>query len=318
MLKYKENNRIQGMQMQDKVRRFLDSSSQIIVGKEEQLLMALTCLIADGHLLIEDIPGVGKTTMAKYLCRAFGLQLGRIQFTNDLLPADILGTQIFKQSEESFVLHKGPIFSQVVLADELNRASAKTQSALLQVMEEGQVTLDGQVYTVPRPFFVIATQNPRSQIGTNPLPESQLDRFLMKMKMGVPDREAEMELLLGKKRRDLIDEMKTVIEFSQLLEMQKKANEIHCAKAIADYILRLLEFSRSSNDLSDLSPRAGLDLIRASKAYAFISARDFINPEDVQKVAPFVLGHRLVTANNSHIEIETQATKRLIENVEVY
>ena len=266
----------------------------ILLGKERELRLAFCCLLARGHLLIEDIPGVGKTTMAHALARVFGLDFRRVQFTSDLLPADVLGNAIFDPNTREFVFHPGPIFAQMVLADEVNRATPKAQSALLEAMEEGQTTIDGKTYLLPVPFFVIATQNPQRHIGTYPLPESQLDRFLMRIELGFPGRLAEKEMLSGQDRRDLIRELQPMIPVDQLLAWQKKVREVHVADSVRDYVLDLLEKSRQLDGLgTGLSPRAGLALQRCAQAWAFADGREMVMPEDLQAVAASVMAHRL-------------------------
>ncbi len=297
---------------------FKEQSDNIIVGKSGQLKLALACLLAEGHLLIEDVPGVGKTTMAKFLSKILGLKLSRIQFTNDFLPSDILGVNVFNPKEQSFSFHKGPIFGQVVLADELNRATPKAQSALLQVMEEYKVTIDGETHDLPNPFIVIATQNPRSQIGTHALPESQIDRFLMKIEMGYPDRVAERSLLLGESRAKLISETAPIIKLNEFLNLKERVQNIKASEAIANYVIDILDKSRHSKDFQALSPRAGLDLIKAAKAWAVLDQRDYVDPEDIQAVAKSVLGHRLVSASSSSVALEQDLARDLISDINVY
>jgi MoxR-like ATPase len=254
----------------------------------------LACLIACGHLLIEDLPGVGKTTLAHVLAKALGLQFRRIQFTSDLLPADILGASVYDREEGGFNFHSGPIFSQLVLADEVNRATPKTQSALLEAMEENQVTVEGHTYTLPEPFFVIATQNPNYQIGTFPLPESQLDRFLMRLELGYPDNTAERTLLKGQDRRELLKEISPSVGPDQLIALQSAVTAVNVSDALVDYVQALLKFSRETPFYRNgLSPRAGVGIIRAARAWALMAGRRFVVPEDVQAVLPAVAMHRL-------------------------
>ncbi len=280
--------------MPDLIDRVLTQLQSLILGKERAVRLAVCCLLARGHLLIEDIPGVGKTTLANGLARLLGLQLKRVQFTSDLLPADILGNAIFDRDKQRFVFHAGAIFAQVVLADEINRASPKTQSALLEAMEERQVTVDGERHVLPEPFFVIATQNPQHQIGTFPLPESQLDRFLMRLDLGYPDREAERAMLGGADRRVLLEQFQPQLTLAQLTELQAQVTRIHVAPALTDYLLDLLTYTRSEASPGlGLSPRAGLALQRAAQAWALMAGRDLVIPEDVQAVAPSVMAHRL-------------------------
>ena len=276
------------------------SLNSIILGKEAQLKLSLTCLIARGHLLIEDIPGVGKTTLALALARVLGLDFQRVQFTSDLLPADILGVSIFEQSTSSFRFHPGPIFAQLVLADEVNRASPKTQSALLEAMEERQVTAEGETRRLPEPFFVIATQNPAHQIGVFPLPESQLDRFLMRLSLGYPPVVAERALLMDRDRRDLLAELAPSLRAGELLDLQNQARDVRTAPALVEYILMLLRATREHQGLRQgLSPRAGLALRRAAQAYALVDGRSAVIPEDVQAVFAACVSHRLMPATES-------------------
>jgi len=282
---------------------------EIILGKEHIIRQALTCLIARGHLLIEDLPGVGKTTLAHVLARALGLQFHRIQFTSDMLPADILGVSVYDQQAAAFTFHPGPIFSQLVLADEVNRATPKAQSALLEAMEEYQVTTEGETHALPAPFFVIATQNPANQIGTFPLPESQLDRFLMRLQLGYPDGEAERELLKGRDRRELLRDMQPVMEPAELLAVQARVPAVHASDALIDYLQALLAFTRESPLYRNgLSPRAGLALLRGAQAWALLAGRDHVLPEDLQAVLPAVANHRLQAA----VDHSTQSSDDLV------
>jgi len=270
---------------------------RLIVGKNRQVRLALACLLARGHLLIEDLPGMGKTTLAHGLARVLGLSFRRVQFTSDLLPADIVGVSIYQPDSRDFRFHPGPVFTQLLLADELNRATPKTQGALLEAMEERQVTSDGVTHALPAPFFVIATQNPRHQIGTFPLPESQLDRFLMRIDMGYPERGAERELLKGRDRRELIATLDPVLDGNGLLDLQQKAGEVHAADALLDYVQDLIAASRRSPRFTHgLSPRAGLGMLGAARAWALLEGRAMVLPEDVQAVAPAVMVHRLSPA----------------------
>nr|BAL55758.1 hypothetical conserved protein [uncultured Gammaproteobacteria bacterium] len=280
--------------MNPQVQPLFDALSEVLLGKERQIRLALACLLARGHLLIEDIPGVGKTTLAHALARLLGLSCQRIQFTSDLLPADILGAAIYDQKLREFRFHPGPIFHQVVLADEINRASPKTQSALLEAMEEEQVSIEGQTYALPQPFFVIATQNPFHQHGTFPLPESQLDRFLMRIRLGYPDPRAERELLQSGGRSQKARALAPCLEAKELLTMQAQVEQVYVSSPILDYVLELLGQSRALADFPlGLSPRAGLALLRAARAWAFLEGRDFVLPDDVQAVFEPVAGHRL-------------------------
>ncbi|MCA1659029.1 MAG: AAA family ATPase [Verrucomicrobiaceae bacterium] len=278
--------------MKDSVDAFTRQVGEVIVGKTEVVKLAVSCLLARGHLLVEDIPGVGKTTLSQALARSLGLGFQRIQFTSDLLPADILGNSIFDRTEQRFIFHRGPLFSQVVLIDEVNRATAKTQSALLQAMEENHVSADGVTYELPAPFFVIATQNPQHQIGTFPLPESQLDRFLMRIELGVPDRASERAMLLGMDRREMLKELRPVLPPETLGEIQMAVRKVHTSPALLDYLQDLLDASRQRHS-TGLSPRAGLALLHASQSWALLHGRDMVLPEDIQAVGVSVMAHRL-------------------------
>lgn len=281
--------------MNPAIKPTLTALNAIILGKETQIRLALTCLIARGHLLIEDIPGVGKTTLALGLARVLGLDFQRVQFTSDLLPADILGVSIFEQATASFRFHPGPVFAQIMLADEVNRASPRTQSALLEAMEERQVTAEGETRRLPEPFFVIATQNPAHQIGVFPLPESQLDRFLMRLSLGYPSVVAERALLMGRDRRDLMSDLTPSLGPAEVLDLQSQAREVKTSPALVEYLLALLRATREHAGLRQgLSPRAGLALRRAAQAFALIDGRGAVIPEDVQAVFGACVGHRLV------------------------
>lgn len=281
--------------MNSELQAVLNALGRIVLGKDRQLRLALACLLARGHLLIEDVPGVGKTTLALALSRVLGLAFQRVQFTSDLLPADILGVSVFEREHGHFRFHPGPIFSQVVLADEVNRASPKTQSALLEAMEERQVSVEGATRGLPEPFFVLATQNPADQIGVFPLPESQLDRFLMRLSMGFPPREAERALLLEQDRRSLLMQVEPVLNPERLLALQAQVGQMLTSPALVDYLLALIEYSRNHPALKQgLSPRAGLALRRAAQAWALLDGRGSVIPEDVQAVFPAVAGHRLL------------------------
>lgn len=292
----------------------------VVVGKQPQIKLALACLLARGHLLIEDLPGVGKTTLAHALSMSLGLQFRRVQFTNDLLPADIVGLSVFDRDSAQFVFHPGPVFSQVLLADEINRASPKTQSALLEAMEERQVSIDGKTLALPEPFFVIATQNPQDQVGTFPLPESQLDRFLMCIQLGYPDAKSERALLEGQDRRDMLGSLPPRMDPQQLQQAQRMVREIRCAPALLDYVQNLLTFSRRSAALSEgLSPRAGLALLQAARAWALLDGRNHVLPDDVQAVLTAVAGHRLRPANGGSVShrARTEMVAALLEAVAV-
>jgi MoxR-like ATPase len=266
----------------------------VVVGKQPQIRLALACMLARGHLLIEDLPGVGKTTLAHALSLSLGLAFKRVQFTNDLLPADIVGVSVFEREGNRFVFHPGPVFSQVLLADEINRASPKTQSALLEAMEERQVSVDGDARRLPEPFFVIATQNPQDQIGTFPLPESQLDRFLMCIELGYPDPKSERALLEGDDRREMLGALKPCMAPEQLVQAQRLLQQVRTSPALLDYVQNLLTHSRRSSAFSEgLSPRAGLALLQAARAWALLDGRNHVLPDDVQAVLTAVVGHRL-------------------------
>jgi MoxR-like ATPase len=269
----------------------------IILGKERQIRLAIACLLARGHLLIEDVPGVGKTMLAHALATSLGLGFQRIQFTSDLLPADIIGVSIYNRDTGGFQFHPGPIFNQVILADEVNRATPKAQSALLEAMEEHQVTAEGQTRKLPQPFFVIATQNPSYQVGTFPLPESQLDRFLMRIHLGYPDSHAERALLQGEDRRDLLRGLGPCMRPEELVALQQCAQQVHASGALLDYVQALVSYTRRTADyVNGLSPRAALAVLHAARAWALMSGRGHVVPEDVQAVLPGVVGHRLAPA----------------------
>jgi MoxR-like ATPase len=280
--------------MKAKTDRVIEALNSILLGKDHQVRLALCGLLAKGHLLIEDIPGLGKTTLSHALAKVMGLTYKRIQFTNDLLPADVLGFSMYDKAAGSLIFHPGPIFSQIVLADEINRASPRTQSALLEAMEERQVSIEGETRPLPSPFFVIATQNPIEQGGTYPLPESQLDRFLMRIRLGYPDPRAERELLEGEDRRALTDRLATFLSDEDLQTLQQAVEKITTSPALLDYVQRLLAQSRRMPGLVyGLSPRAGLGLVRAAKAWALMNGRNHVLPDDIQAVFPAVAEHRL-------------------------
>jgi MoxR-like ATPase len=272
----------------------LKQAGKIILGKDQQIRMAMCCILARGHLLIEDVPGVGKTTLSHVLASMLGLHYQRIQFTSDLLPADIVGVSIFDRESSTFRFHPGPVFSQVILADEINRASPKAQSALLEAMEEHQVTADGKTMKLPEPFFVIATQNPSHQVGTFPLPESQLDRFLMRIRLGYPDQAGERALLKGEDRRELIAKITPAMTVEDLLALQKDVAQVFASDALIDYVQALVNYTRDSARFEmGLSPRAGLAILRAAQSWALMAGRKQVLPEDVQTIIPAVVGHRL-------------------------
>lgn len=279
----------------EKLKTLIWQINKVIVGKPQQVMHSVVCLLAGGHLLIEDIPGVGKTTLAQALARGFGLQFSRVQFTPDLMPTDLSGVSIYDRTNERFVFHPGPLFSQVLLADEINRASPKTQSALLEAMEEKQVSIEGETRVLPAPFFVIATQNPQEQLGTYPLPESQLDRFLMRISMGYPSHSAEFELLAGGSRRNMLEKLPMVLNAKDFLIIQQVIDKIEATEALLNYLLSLIEATRSGRwFVQGLSPRAGIAILRAAKTKAMLSGRDYVVPEDVQDVFPYCSAHRLV------------------------
>jgi MoxR-like ATPase len=267
----------------------------VIVGKKEQVSDCVACLLAGGHLLIEDVPGVGKTTLAHALSRSFGLKFSRVQFTADLMPSDLTGVSIYERGNERFVFHPGPVFAQVLLADEINRASPKTQSSLLEAMEEKQVTVEGETRPLPAPFFVIATQNPHDQLGTYALPESQLDRFLMRISLGYPSRSAERELLSGGERRDMVEALPAVLTPEELKALQAAVLKVSTSPALLDYVQELMSATRSGRwFLQGLSPRAGIALLKAAKAQALLAGRDYVAPDDVQAILPQTIAHRLI------------------------
>jgi MoxR-like ATPase len=290
------------------IHRVIAAASQIILGKEAQLRLALACVLARGHLLIEDLPGVGKTTLAHVLARSLGLHFQRIQFTSDMLPADILGVAVYERDSGSFKFHPGPIFAQVILADEVNRSTPKTQSALLEAMEEHQVTAEGETRKLPEPFFVIATQNPSEQVGTFPLPESQLDRFMMRIELGYPDRDAERALLCGTDRRDLLATLDPCMSPAELMELQAAVQRIYVAPALLDYVQAIVEHTRRSPDyVAGLSPRAALALVHSARAWAMLEGRDKVLPEDVQAILPGVAAHRLRPAHDMQRRVDVGA-----------
>ena len=275
--------------------RLIDQISTIIVGKRAQIEDCVACLLAGGHLLIEDVPGVGKTTLAHALAVSLGLRFSRVQFTADLMPSDLIGVGVYERSKEAFVFHAGPVFAQVLLADEINRAGPKTQSALLEAMEEQQVSVEGETRALPRPFFVIATQNPTDQLGTYPLPESQLDRFLMCITLGYPDRASERALLAGKDRREAIHGLAPVMTPDQLMAAQKVVLAVHASEALLDYLQALIAATRSGAwFVEGLSPRAGIAVLRAAKAHALLAERDYVAPDDIQAVLAQTVAHRLI------------------------
>jgi MoxR-like ATPase len=304
--------------MSSSLQRVTQQASRVILGKERQIRMALACLLARGHLLIEDLPGVGKTTLAHVLARSLGLGFHRIQFTSDMLPADILGVSIYERDSGTFKFHPGPIFAQLILADEVNRATPKTQSALLEAMEEHQVTAEGETRKLPEPFFVVATQNPSHQVGTFPLPESQLDRFQMRIELGYPDRDAERALLQGVERRDMIATLEPCLNPGELVELQALVKRVHIAPALFDYIQAIVEHTRRSPEfVTGLSPRAALALAACARAWALIEGRDHVLPEDVQAVLPGVATHRLHPVVNGVRRTSSDIAVGLVEAVPI-
>jgi MoxR-like ATPase len=292
--------------------------NKIILGKDAQIRLAIACMLARGHLLIEDVPGVGKTTLAQSLAHCLGLSYQRIQFTSDLLPADVIGVSIFDRNDGAFHFHKGPIFTQLVLADEVNRASPKAQSALLEAMEEHQVTADGTTHALPSPFFVIATQNPTYQIGTYPLPESQLDRFLMRIELGYPDAAHERQLLSGQDRREFMHSLNATLSPSQLANLQQRVKQIHTSEALLDYLQAIVRYTRSSAKFAaGLSPRAALSLLHAAQAWALMTGHSGVLPEDVQAVLTAVVGHRLVPASDAALNKPHDIGQHVLKTVAV-
>lgn len=299
--------------MHNKISQILKQLNSVLLGKEQQTKLALVCLLADGHLLIEDLPGMGKTTLAGVLAQTLGLDYQRVQFTSDMLPADILGVSIFDKQLQSFSFHQGPVFTQVLLADEINRASPKTQSALLEPMEERKITIDKHTYPLAQPFFVIATQNPQDQVGTFPLPESQLDRFMMRIELGFPNKQAELLMLKGKNQQQAIS---AIIDSKQLNEMQEAVQKVQASDALLDYLIRLVTESRYAGEFANaLSPRCSKVLLSAAKAMAFIEQRDYVVPEDIQGVFAAVTDHRLNGVNG--LKQGSQAlSQTLLNNVD--
>lgn len=296
----------------------VDQVGSVLLGKERQIKLALTCLFSKGHLLIQDLPGMGKTTLAHALAQALGLSYNRIQFTSDLLPADVLGISIFNSDENSFEFRPGPIFNQILLADEINRTTPKTQSALLEAMEEYQVTIEGETRPLPTPFFVIATQNPITQSGTFPLPESQLDRFLMRIELGYPDRAAERELLNGVNPRERLANLKPVMDARDISAIQKAAASVIASDAVLDYLQRIVHYTRTQPEFAyGLSPRASLALMRCAKTWSFIHGRNHLLPDDIQTVLPSVAGHRLCEVSGHDGSSGLALVERVLNEVDV-
>lgn len=304
--------------MRDKLEQIVSSVGQVLYGKELQIRQALACLITGGHLLIEDLPGMGKTTLAHALAQVMGMDYQRVQFTSDMLPADIVGASIYDSSNGQFVFHQGPVFTQLLLADEINRTTPKTQSALLEAMEERQVTVEGETHHLPEPFFVIATQNPVSQYGTFPLPESQLDRFLMRIQLGYPTQEAERELLLGGDARQKIPDLGIALRLSDLQEIRQSCAKVSASNSLLDYLQRLVKYSRESSDFEyGISPRGSLALLNAAKTWAFMSGRDYIIPEDIQSLLAPVFAHRLSTTEDYSENSGVAKIRKLLSEVDV-
>ncbi|MDR3368410.1 MoxR family ATPase [Rhodoferax sp.] len=303
------------MDIQAKLTALMNQLTTVIVGKYDQTQDCVACLLAGGHLLIEDVPGVGKTTLAHALARTFGLAFSRVQFTSDLMPSDLLGVSVFERGKDAFVFHAGPLFAQVLLADEINRASPKTQSALLEAMEEKQVTVEGETRALPQPFFVIATQNPMDQAGTYALPESQLDRFLMCISLGYPSREAERQLLDGVDRRELVDALPSLLTAAELLELQRQVQAVHAADPLLDYVQDLLAATRSGRwFVQGLSPRAGIAVLRAAKARALLNGRTYVAPDDVRAILPQTIAHRLIPTGDANRGAKEQV-RAMLETV---
>ena len=304
--------------MINSLHKVIQEAEQVILGKPHQIRLALACLLARGHLLIEDLPGVGKTTLAHVLARTLGLQFQRIQFTSDMLPADILGVSVYQRDSSDFKFHPGPIFAQMILADEVNRATPKTQSALLEAMEEQQVTIEGVTHPLPVPFFVIATQNPSNQIGTFPLPESQLDRFLMRIRLGYPDEKAERGLLSGVDRREIVARLSPQMTSAELLALQQQVKQVFVSPALLDYVQAILRHTReSARFVHGLSPRAGISLLAAARAWALLDGRSAVIPEDIQTVLPGVASHRLQSVQDVQRSDGDRLARELIEAVAI-
>ena len=306
--------------MFSKVHQVAKQVNNVIIGKELQIRQALVCLLAGGHLLIEDLPGVGKTTLAHALAISLGLKFNRLQFTSDLLPADVVGISIFDREKNQFIFHPGPVFTQVLLADEINRATPKTQSSLLEAMEERQVSVEGQTRALPSPFFVIATQNPAHQVGTFALPESQLDRFLMCLSLGYPDAAAERALLMGEDRRALVAHLPAVMQSSELIQAQQELKKIHTSAALVDYVQALAHATRQGDLFAEgMSPRASIALLQAARAWAALEGRDHVIPEDVQAVIIPVIAHRLrpIKSVTGKINISSELLAELMKRVPV-
>ena len=304
--------------MLESIEHAIEQVGTVVLGKERQIRLAIACLLSEGHLLIEDMPGMGKTTLAHALGKVFNLSYNRIQFTSDILPADIIGAPIFDKDKGKFEFHPGPIFAQLILADEINRTTPKSQSALLEAMEERQVTVEGESMPLPEPFFVIATQNPSTQAGTFPLPESQLDRFLMRIELGYPDPKAERILLQEQDRRIIISTLKAEINLIELRELQSHCKDVKVSEALLDYVQRIVAHTRQTAELTHgLSPRGAMALVSSCKSWAFMDGRSHVVPEDVQAVLPAVIEHRLRESADFAGHVGTALAQRLLSNVDV-
>lgn len=304
--------------MEKLIKTLIDDIGQVLMGKEEQVKLALTCLFAKGHLLLEDLPGMGKTTLAHALANVLGLEYSRVQFTSDLLPSDIVGVSVFDRSSNDFSFHPGPVFTQVLLADEINRTTPKTQSALLEAMAEYQVTVDGETRPLPTPFFVIATQNPSSQSGTFPLPESQLDRFLMRIELGYPNADAEMAILKGENPASRMSQLKARITNEQLISIQSKVESVQASDSLLAYLQRLVTYTRTAPDFAyGLSTRGALALLRCAKTWALVHGRNHVLPEDIQQVMPSVAAHRLRDAADYGDQSGYALVEKLLNSVDV-
>lgn len=301
-----------------KLDEIIASISSVLMGKEPEVRIALACLLAKGHLLIEDLPGLGKTTLANAIARVTGLEFNRVQFTSDLLPADIVGVSVYEKNEGAFRFLPGPVFCQLLLADEINRTTPKTQSALLEAMAEGQVTVEGQTRNLPEPFFVIATQNPIQHSGTFPLPESQLDRFLMRLSLGYPDLASEKDILTGGDPRVRLGGLKPLLSIEELLDLQAEVDHVNVAEPVVDYLQRLIQFTRTSEVFEyGLSPRAGLAILQSAKAISLLDGRAFVIPEDIQAVFPAVANHRLQGAGRGHDSGSRVLIDKVLDSVDV-
>lgn len=299
--------------MIDKINLVIENSDKVLKGKKEQVKLVVCNILANGHTLLEDVPGVGKTTLVKYLGKSMGLDVSRIQFTNDLLPTDIIGTNIYNKTSNSFDFHQGPLFGELILADELNRAPPKTQSSLLQAMEERAITVEGQHYTLPAYFTVIATQNPNAQIGTYDLPESQLDRFSLKLKMGYADKNSTIAFLKDSNGQEHLEQIEQYISIEQLVSAQKEVAQVHIDDSILETVYKILDITRNKTNLIPLSNRCGIDLVNLSKSWAYMSRRDYVIPDDLIYLFPYIAGHRLVHPENSGIDFEHNTAGKIVE-----